>query len=133
MSAPVGVLAAWDRQIKWLTDLVATNPEDERHAAELTEATEARAAMADLVEACKRREAMHEIVCVEYLQRQDGEPVEVKAWFSHKRGELHRAGYMLARSELVGRPGNQHQVETFYLLGLGDEVTAAIARFGGAA
>lgn len=50
MSA-VDVLAAWDRQIEWLRDLVATNPGSECHTEELQEAIEARDAVAELMEA----------------------------------------------------------------------------------
>lgn len=49
MSA-VDVLAAWDRQIEWLRDLVATNPGSECHTEELKEAEEARDAMGELIE-----------------------------------------------------------------------------------
>lgn len=53
MSAPVDVLAAWDRQIEWLRDLVATNPGSERHREELGEAIQARAAVEKLIDACR--------------------------------------------------------------------------------
>lgn len=53
MATNIDVLAAWDRQIEWLRDLVATNPGSECHTEELEEAVEARAAVAELVAAAQ--------------------------------------------------------------------------------
>ncbi|MGP1664351.1 MAG: hypothetical protein ACTS5I_00245 [Rhodanobacter sp.] len=114
MTAPVDVLAVMDAELSMLDGRGMT--------ARFNEAREARAAVAELLEALSEDAAKPASVTLDYRNRTDGEP-EGHHWWAFKRDELEADGYSGGFEYVDG-------TELFWRDGYSDRVTAALARCG---